>query len=508
MYSKNKESYKMTKKLLTIVLLLCTALSAFISCEMPANDQAPNVELGIGEDAESRGIFQISAAIEKSDVSNYIEKYMNEYMKKAPGKWSRYYILMKGQGNAGDMVSTSEAMGYGMRLALYKMNMDQSYSWFENFRYLKRMALRFTIKKKKHNMDYYAMNWYIPADFKWATVQADLDSGEKCEAGPATDGDLDIALALVQATKLIRDMKNSKDWGSSKENQMAITMYYCKKEALAYIRGIAINYYRSVKMEDGSRIRFPGIASYEWDDAKYLTRPSDWMPYHFYLLNEFYKKYGPSSSKKYYTDRLGRLRDGCLTLLKANKWGHGWVPDFVIFEDTDDDHKYTYREFTKGTGSHPEDKDLWTDLGEDVVPDYLDWNACRVPWRMAEYYQLVGNNKHQSRMRIMLDKMKKGYINNGKVQDVKVSYDDDWDSHENKFSTAFAAPAAMAFYHSRTYNSGQGMSKMLRVRDNYKFLRDQFMGHDDDEDKDGYYADSINAFCLLLMTDWIPKMDF
>lgn len=439
----------------------------------------------------SRSVYGISTEQQKNDVLNYLNRWKNEYFKvrRPPNSGSKGYILMQGEGNAGPMVSTSEALGYGMRLLNYKYKLDNlGGEYINNHKYLKWTVAAFDFNKTRNGLTYSSANWYVPADWDSDTVYNDR------EAGPATDGDMDIAYGLIlgsQASYEIAETKTGRAKGFYIGEGNSSRNY-----ALEFIRGIAINYYGTARV-DGKDRHYLQIAPSDWTAAKVLTRPSDWMPHHLRTFIDYYNDFGPSTDKSFYINRLQDLLDGTLAMIFDKKWG-GAVPDFIIFENG------SYRPFT-ATG---DDAALFRELGENIAPNHLSWNACRAPWRFSEYYQLTGRSDGASNyygMRNAITPFRVEMLENGYAENVGCEYDLNFNKLDGSFAPAFAAPAAVTLASMYVPSYGAHLYKSSRTKANYNLLINKFKGHNDDKNKDGYYDDSINAFCLLLMTDLMKK---
>lgn len=500
----------MTKKIIPILLLLTTFLF-FFSCSMdglPMETADVDLENSIdnNEESASRGARSvINTGYAKEKIGAYLTKYFKSYL-----KYNKHgaYINMQGQGNTGSkMVSTSEAMGYGMRLALYEMNINMSNKTkaldsYRKFMYLSNMMSKFMFTNKDNTsgsgLQYKSANWYIPKSFDWKTVEND-----KKEAGPATDGDMDIAYAYVLAEKMQSNFwkKYSNTLSIGHKKSLASLRWRNKQYALELIRGIAINYLGTATVKGKTR-HYLQIAPPDWAAAKKLTRPSDWMPLHLQAFYNYYSKFGPSKYKRWYLNRIGKMLDGTLEMITENKWGKGFFPDFIIFENN-------------GYRALKESDSIFDALGEDIVPNHYSWNACRIPWRLVEYIKFYANKNSISENVVrIVNKMRGGVsrdlakIGSGYSVGSSKKFSTDWRKEDSKYSTAFAAPMGASILGMKTnviYASLVIKYKTDKIKSNFKFLIKKFKGPSNIEEEHGYYEDSINAFALLLLADLMPK---
>jgi len=250
------------------------------------------------------------------------KKYVKESNGKTPG--GGYYVNMKGTGGDGNEITTSEAHGYGMLIFSYMAGYDSEAKTYFDGMY--NMYEKHRSTKNKANM-----SWKID---KSESITKDSDS--------ATDGDLDIAFALLLADK---------QWGSDG----AINY---KEAALNLIHhglkggDIDTKSYR-VKLGDWQK------------KNKYNTRSSDWMTDHF---TAFQKATGDIF--------WGKVNDGIYKLVNqiTVKYSSetGLMPDFIV-----------------GNDEHPEPAK--PNFLEEKTDGDFSWNACRYPWRISMDYIINGN---------------------------------------------------------------------------------------------------------------------
>lgn len=507
------------------LLLLSMLVMGFFSCEMAGNEST-NVETGnydenfadFGElqpGVNPENVSYINQYVARREVKDFLTDWFNEYYKTHTHNGNVMgYVDMGGtaQGHIStEEISTSEALGYGLRLANYYNQLGGG-DYFNTLQRLRRTTELFTFGTDKHTgLQESYCNWYIPANFDREHVANDSDRG------PATDGDFDIAYGLILGAMHFEE-------AALYAGNRGTTLRYrteaeeCEQLALDYIRGIARHYHGTAYV-NGVQRNYINVAPHNWPEAIPLTRPSDWMPHHLEVFIKFYQENGPSSNKSFYVDRLQGMLDGTIEMIKDNQWGNGFVPDFIIFDRYYQDSLWHNPDGAdwpeqKWHGSGPGtyraltvNDPVWPDLGEDLVPSSYHWNACRFPWRVFEHYQLSneGNYWDQYYMGEALRRIYRGLLPNRGMDSIGVQYGSNWNKIESRTSTAFSAPAALSVIAMPAQNASAGRYKGRIIRQNYEYLVNDFYGLEPAPGKDdcGYFADSINAFSLLLMSDLI-----
>ena len=246
----------------------------------------------------------------------------------------RYYVDVSADGVAGGgkgagSITVSEAHGYGMLItALIAGHDPDARKLFDG------MYAFFRDHPSVNSADLMAWN-------QVAGCKNDPSGGNDA----ATDGDLDVAYALLLADA---------QWGSAGAIDYAA-------QAKKVIAAIAAH-----EMSAATNLALLG----DWVDAtstKYYggTRPSDFMIDHF-------RAYGAATGDARWSkivDAHWKLVDAIQTGFAA---GTGLLPDFVV-----------------DTGSAPKPAS-GTYLEGSHDGDY-DYNACRVPWRLGTDYLLSGD---------------------------------------------------------------------------------------------------------------------
>jgi endo-1,4-beta-D-glucanase Y len=181
------------------------------------------------------------------------------------------------------------------------------------------------------------------------------------ESGSATDGDMDIAFALLLADK---------QWGSAG----SINYLAEARKVIAAVKAKEMN----------PTTRFPLLADdiAAGDPMYFTTRPSDFMVDHF-------RAYGKATGDMFWTQSV----DGIYTLLGSLQMKFspttGLIPDFVVKTDTAPE---------PAPPKWPEDEGLTT-------AEYA-YNSCRVPWRIATDYIATGDPRAKTVLKKINDWMK------------------------------------------------------------------------------------------------------
>lgn len=103
-------------------------ISVALSCSIQNQDSLTELTQNYSE-AKSRGITGISDDQTKADMLSYLNLWFNDYYKV---NLNYGYIRMSGEGNVENEVSTSEAIGYALRLSNYKYNLDKNPYYYKD----------------------------------------------------------------------------------------------------------------------------------------------------------------------------------------------------------------------------------------------------------------------------------------------------------------------------------------------------------------------------------------
>lgn len=314
-------------------------------------------------------------------VAGFYDTWKSRYLH-AGCKTGQMYIAYNVEGDADDpkAISVSEGHGYGMVLTALMAGYDaDAQAEFDAlFAFFRAHPSRITPE---------LMGW---------------QQAVGCVAAPggndtATDGDLDIAYALLLADA---------QWKSTG------TINY-KAEALKVIGGIK---------KGEINVTIPSITLGDWvrDSGHRLnaTRLSDFMPDH---LRAFYR----ATSDKLWLDLIDRHYAAVDYLQKKFAPETGLVPDFALRMD-----------LTKPKPATPH-------FLESRFDGSYYYNACRVPWRIGTDYALTGD----ARAKAVLDRMNAFIQRKTKRDPTKIRpgyYLIGTPIHTDYVAMAFTAPFAVA----------------------------------------------------------------
>jgi endoglucanase len=261
--------------------------------------------------------------------------------------------------------------------------------------------------------------------------------------GSATDGDMDIAYALLLADR---------QWGSDG----AINYKQAALQVIAAIKSEALNpTTHTLLMGDWVSL----------SDPKYgrSTRSSDLMPEHL-------RTYAAASGDAEWT----RVADTAYTLIAGLQRDasptSGLLPDFI--EDVDTEPRPARPGF----------------LESDADGRYA-YNACRVPWRIATDYLLAGDTRALAILRPINTWLRTA--TGGDPHDVMGGYRLDGTAAVNYYEPAFAAPFAVGAMVDAA-NQDWLNAAWARLTDG---------------SSDGYYSDTLSMQALIVMSGnwWSPR---
>jgi endo-1,4-beta-D-glucanase Y len=249
------------------------------------------------------------------DVVEAFERWKSSYLRESSGvtPGGGFYIEMQGTGGDGNEITTSEAHGYGMIVfALMAGHDPDAKRIFDGF----------------YNMYDQHRSTNNPANMSWVIDRSELRSLDK---GSATDGDMDIAYALLLAHD---------QWGSS--------------GAIDYRKAARRIAQEGIKASDMSGVSKRTLLG-DWSTDPWATRASDWMPGHF-------AAFAGLTEDAFWDDAIGEVYGLIDTLTTEAAQQTGLMPDFIV-------------------GEHP----------TPAPPNFLEadtdgqysWNACRFPLRIA-----------------------------------------------------------------------------------------------------------------------------
>ncbi len=267
-------------------------------------------------------------------IKTYYDAWKSKFIKTTTTIDGGYYVEYKGYADYEkvNFKTVSEAHGYGMIIMALMAGYDpEAKTIFDGM--LK------VYQSFPSIISGYLMSWILPED---------EDYGKRSDC--ATDGDMDVAYALILAYL---------QWGD--EN-------YLSKAKTIIENGI-----KMYLVDDLKRLRLGDWAT----DGEYLysTRSSDWMPEHLKL----YKVYTNDNLWTEVVDTIYSLINQIQTAYSPNT---GLLPDFIV-----------------GEVARPADPNF---LESDYDGHYY-WNACRDPWRLSMDYIHTQDERAKVAVSKMLD---------------------------------------------------------------------------------------------------------
>lgn len=310
----------------------------------------------------------IDQATLNADTAAFYDYYRHKYFKASNGvtPGGGYYLDRPDNYQGGNYKTISEAHGYGMIIIALMAGWDSEarelFDGFYNFYHHHRS------RSNSH-----LMTWVVPEDE--GTLANDS----------ATDGDMDIAYALLLAHT---------QWGSAGK-----VNYLAEAQRIITLGIKASNIGPTYRTLLG-----------DWDKNGLNTRSSDWMTGHF---QAYYDATGDADWLKARTTAFDLIE--ALTRSHAPKTG--LMPDFVVgdppcpapanFLERQHDHAYS-------------------------------WNACRVPLRLAADYAHYGSPQAQSTLLQMTRWMRKATDQDPAA--IKAGYTLDGEPLTQDSRMAFTAP--------------------------------------------------------------------
>lgn len=263
----------------------------------------------------------VSQALMNQQIAQYYDYWKEKYLTESSSVTDGYYAKSAGTGGSGkDLLTVSEAHGYAMIITALMGGYDPDAEKYFDGLYA------FFDSRRANNDELMA----------WAIAQ-----GEGAESnGSATDGDLDIAYALILAYH---------QWGYEE---------YLKEAKTMIEDGIRANEMAS----DGT------VLLGDWVNNGNDTRPSDWMTAHFHTFKDI-------SGDSFWNNAADKAYSiySAFTANSDNDAGTtGLISDFVVNGDEACDAYF---------------------LGEYELTNTFNFNACRVPWRIAMDYGHYGESK-------------------------------------------------------------------------------------------------------------------
>jgi endo-1,4-beta-D-glucanase Y len=304
-------------------------------------------------------------------VRGFYDQWKSRYLVSGCGG---QYVRTQGGTGSDQAITISEAHGYGMMLLAIMAGHDP--------------------KARETFDDFVRVSRKVPSDISSSLMSWAI--GSTCTpidgANSATDGDLDMAFALLLAHR---------QWGSDGDINYG-------SEGGQLIAAIARNdFNRQTSLPLlGDWATSPGYV--------YSTRPSDFMLDHF-------RAFAPVTNKDLFDSAIERSYQ----IIEQVQQGTGLVPDFVVETD-----KQQARPAMPGflEGQHDGD---------------YSYNACRAPWRLGTDLVVSGDERAKRTMGTVT-KWLKGKAN-GKPEQIAAGYSLDGNRVlEQDDNGAFIGPFAVA----------------------------------------------------------------
>jgi endo-1,4-beta-D-glucanase Y len=360
----------------------------------------------------------------QSELDNAVREvygaWKDRYLKGGCGS-SRYYVATYHD----QALTVSEAHGYGMMISAYLAGHDpQAKEIFDGM-------YRYFVDHPSSTVED-LMAW-----------SQDGSCTSNQGGSSASDGDLDIAYALLLADK---------QWGSGG------AIHY-RKEAGRVIHAILVG---------EVDVTTSWVRLGDWtdpDNRKYYnaTRPSDFMPSHFFA---FGKITGDGA-----WDRLTSRSYEILGAVQAEYAPTtGLLPDFVE---------------SAGTSPRPAEPNF---LERQVDGEY-SFNACRVPWRLGLDFLTTGRTSAKTMVQKITDWIRRE--TDGDPKAIKAGYSLDGASLQSYRDLAFVAPF--------------GVGAMVDAK-NQEWLNEVWDVAQWDESRGVYYSDTLRLLSMLVMSGnwWSP----
>ncbi|MEC0167032.1 glycosyl hydrolase family 8 [Paenibacillus graminis] len=283
-----------------------------------------------------------------NDVRKKYDEWKARYLVQPPKQSGQYYVYynLEKQASPANAVSCSEGHGYGMLITslmagydpLAKDYFDGLYRFYKAHPSVNNPALMAWQQIKTAQGDVID------------TPPSDSDDGSRS----ATDGDMDIAYALLLADK---------QWGSSSQINYL-------EEAKAVISAIME---QDVNPQKWS-LKFGDWVENNDPDYALATRPSDFMLGHL-------RAFGKASGNTDWTKVADNTHKIIQTISSKYSPATGLLPDFVVFKN----------------GAYAPSPPYLLETERD---GFFSWNAARVPWRVPIDYLLTGDTRALNQTRL------------------------------------------------------------------------------------------------------------
>lgn len=397
-------------------------LNPFVKEEIALNDRMPFPQHSKYTKGTIKPDHKTQAQLD-ADVIFVYERWKKNYLTEDIGKKGQYYIKYQSTG----AVTCSEAHGYGMVTIAYMAGADAKAK-----HYFDGMFHFFKAHPSKGNPR--LMNW-----------QQAVKDGKVVSIGgsSATDGDMDIAYALLLADK---------QWGSNGEinyKAEAISIINALKESIVHAK------YKTLKMGD-----WAGVEGARSTDG---TRPSDFMLQHL----KSYQKATNDAIWGIVTKNSYHVVNHIFNGFSAQT---GLLPDFAEYKDGN---------FIPAIGK----------LLEAPTDGCYSYNAARTPWRLATDYLTTGDTSAKTQLTMLNSWVRRETSNDP--------------GHIRSGYQLNGQMMAGRDYQDLTYQSPFMVSAMIDSK-NQQWLNK--LWDNAVKNNKSYFGDSITMLCMITASGnwWLP----
>lgn len=424
----NVATHKLVSDSITTKNLVVTESLTYNGTPLSGSTKS-NITNGFGSHAVSYNKDTLFPQVENKDqaVTTFYELWKTNYLKNACGDPTQYYVQY--QPNGGIQTTVSEAHGYGMLITVIMANYDpNAQTIFNGFvKYL-----------LAHPANGSATMLLASKQVACVTGPSDQDT--------ATDGDLDIAMALLMADK---------QWGSSS------SFYNYKAIALGMLEQILLYDISADKKvaELGDWVSAPPYTN--------ATRSSDFLTSH-------YRSFQYADSNFDWSTLLNHTLYLIGVMVSNYSPFQGLLPDFIV----------NANDFTLAQPAAPS-------FLESVNDNSYYYNACRTPWRWGTDYLIYKDD----RLKAQLDTLNSWIIatTGGDPTQIKAGYQlNGTPLPGSDYQTmAFIAPFGVA---AMSYSNQPWVNNLWNTIVNFSV--------------ESYYEDTIKLLCLIVMSGnwWVPEL--
>lgn len=361
---------------------------------------------------------ELSQGTMDTQIKAVYDSYKSDYLKSAKNTANGYYIESSNTVGTWDVITVSEAHGWGMVIMTQMAGYDSdAQKYFDGM-------LAFYKDHLNSQQGTNLMGWQVYGNSSKEIKTSDMSQDQKDQNSNATDGDLDVAYALLLAYK---------QWGKVSYRNLA----------LAIIQDI-----KSYNIHPASKaVMLGNWAAHSSNEAHEYTRPSDWMGAHLHTFADV------TGDKTYWDGVVSTIYTVYEKFQEKPYAKSGLISDFVYFN---------------GSDVNSAESTFLSSNGEEH-PDKYHTNAARVPWHIATDYAMSKNSSAKA----MLDKFN-GFISS-KISfpsDVREGYHLDGEPiNNNAGGASYLAPfmaAAIAGSNKSFLTSAWNTLNSMTVNDAYQ----------------------------------------